>query len=115
MLVVVVGNLPRTLQERVAAHTGLCPRQSAAAMFGVGLHDLEFFRRQPAGLEQDLVGNGHFANVVQGCRLGQQVDGIWRQLLSVHRVFAERECQFAHVLLRPPDVVAGVGVPCLGQ
>ena len=36
-----------------------------APISGVLLHDLEFFAGEPAGLEQDAVGDAHFADVVQ--------------------------------------------------
>ncbi|EKE16945.1 MAG: hypothetical protein ACD_10C00706G0001 [uncultured bacterium] len=37
----------------------------AATKFGMGFHDLPLFRRQFARLEQDVIGNADFADIVQ--------------------------------------------------
>jgi hypothetical protein len=46
----------------------------------VGLHDLEFFDGQFAGLEQDGIRYADLANIVQRGRLNEGVDLIFRQI-----------------------------------
>ena len=48
--------------------------RNPSAVAAVFSHDLEFFRRQLAWLEQDGVGNADLANVVQLGRLLQHVE-----------------------------------------
>lgn len=58
----------------------------AGALVGVGLHDQALVRRQLAGLEQDRIGDGELADVVEQGRVPEHVELILRHVqLPPHR------------------------------
>ena len=101
-LVVVQGDLGGELDERRAA-----ARQDLGAHGGVRLHDVELFGGQRARLQQDRVGHGHLADVVQAAgqpELRGPVVGLAQLVGDLGRHVADAD-----------GVLAGVGVAELGQ
>jgi len=80
------------------------------AQRGVGLHDLEFFRLELAGLEQDAVGDADLADIMERRRLEQQFDLVRRQVGGKARVALQLLGQRLDVELGAADMVAGVVV-----
>ncbi len=113
---VIVGDLARVTQERIARTAlGLGIGNGIAAEHGVGLHGLEFFRGQLARLEQDAVRNADLADIVQRRGLEQQVDRAFVQLRAESRVMTQRAGQCPHIVLGAADVVAGLVVAGFGE
>ena len=79
------------------------------------LHLQVLFRRELAGLVQQLVGHADLADVVQRRQARQQIDALRRQVIAKRRVLRQLLGEQPAVLLDAPRMAAGIGVAHLGQ
>ena len=84
--------------------------QCAFANYGMGLHMLEFFRRQPGGLEQNRVRYADLADVVQRGRVVQVVNKRVVNPVRVGRTRAERPRKGLAIAAGAFDMLARVVV-----
>ena len=105
-------------QEAVASG---CSFKAASRVFApstcVGFHDLKFAVAQPAGLEQHVIGNGHFPDVVQRAGLIHELLGIagahllLRVGLQMRQMLGQNLAIASHAF----QVRAGFGVARFGE
>ncbi len=81
---VTLGNFLGKLQKAVfRPQQELCSPDGVAANSGMSLHYRKLLHREFAGLEQNAVGNAHFADIVQRRRAHQKLNAFRRQNLSI--------------------------------
>ena len=84
--------------------------QQFASLEGVRLHDLEFFRREPARFVEHRVGDGDLADIMHGGGTDHLVDGAVRKVvfrISERQGFQQKPGDFAD----PPDMRPGFAAP----
>ena len=79
------------------------------------LHLLVLFRRELAGLVQQMVGHADLADVVQRRQARQQIDALRRQVIAKRRVLRQLLGEQAAVLLNAARMAAGVRIAHFGQ
>ena len=79
------------------------------------LHLQVLFRRELAGLVQQVVGHAHLADVVQRRKARQEIDALRGQVVAKRRMLRQLLGEQAAVLLNPPRMPAGIGVAHFGQ
>ena len=82
---------------------------------GVGAHDGNLVGIKPARFEQNAVGDGDGAHVVQGHAQEQGIDVGRRQKLGKLLLFGQCLGQRQHIVLHPQNMAFGVGFALLGQ
>ena len=82
-----------------------------APLAGMGFHDFPLIRRERAGLEQNAVRNGDFANIVQWCVAKAVFDEFVCNRVSVRQLAGDQPGVMDHAL----KVHAGFGVAVAGE
>ena len=88
--------------------------QQFASLEGMRLHDLEFFRREPARFVEHRVGDGDLADIMHGGGTDHLVDGAVRKVvfrISERQGFQQKPGDFAD----PPDMRPGFAAPELND
>jgi hypothetical protein len=111
--VVAMGDLVRALEQpRRPTRVALDLRDDVATAYHVAAYRVDFFGRQGAGLEQDAIGHGAVADVVQRAGLHQVLQFVIGPQTGVRRCLAQMARQCLHVELDSLDMVtcqAGLG------
>ena len=110
-------NLPSVTEEAGVAFTDLlfCGGNGIGPELRMLLHDSPFLGCQLAGLQQNVIRNGHFADVVQRGGLEDQRNVGLRQFCRKARVRRQLFAECQHIVLCAEHVVAGFVVARLDQ